>query len=220
MAQMSKGQVPESDSVAEMIAYVSFQESPLRSPIATPARPWTRPGGQRSCQDRRRRGPSTMPLPRSRPRSPRDRPVDDDDGYPKRAPELQDAGTGILASPGTKRHRLAGIFGAQQFLDAVVKPTLSYWRIFDLEDLSAEADQAREKMSRNLAGLTRLAAAQQHVSPPCRLRRPARLAVAQPQYPAKTSSASSTSSGPRTSTLRWPLAKTSRQGRSIVGLSG
>jgi hypothetical protein len=42
-----------------------------------------------------------------------------------------------------------------------VKPTLSYWRIFDLEGLSAEASQAREKMGRNLAGLTRLAAAQQ-----------------------------------------------------------
>ena len=42
-----------------------------------------------------------------------------------------------------------------------MKPTLSYWRIFDLEGLSAEADQAREKIGRNLAGLTRLAAAQQ-----------------------------------------------------------
>ena len=56
---------------------------------------------------------------------------------------------------------LAGIFGAQQFVEAVVKPTLSYWRIFDLEGLSAEASLAREKMGRNLAGLTRLAAAQQ-----------------------------------------------------------
>ena len=42
----------------------------------------------------------------------------------------------------------------------------------------------------------------------------------QPQDPSKTWSASSTSSGPTTSTLRWPLAKTSRHGRSIVGLSG
>ncbi len=71
-------------------------------------------------------------------------------------------GTGI---PGFTKHEeaiaLAGIFGAQQFVEAVVKPTLSHWRIFDLEGLSAEADQAREKMVRNLAGLTRLAAAQQ-----------------------------------------------------------
>ena len=56
---------------------------------------------------------------------------------------------------------LAGIFGAQQFVEAVVKPTLGYWRIFELEGLSAEAEQAREKLCRNVAGLTRLAAAQQ-----------------------------------------------------------
>jgi acyl-[acyl-carrier-protein] desaturase len=56
---------------------------------------------------------------------------------------------------------LAGIFGAQQFADAVVKPTLGYWRIFDLEGLSGEADRAREKIGKNVAGLTRLAAAQQ-----------------------------------------------------------
>jgi acyl-[acyl-carrier-protein] desaturase len=71
-------------------------------------------------------------------------------------------GTGI---PGFTEHEeaiaLAGIFGAQQFVDAVVKPTLSYWQIFELEGLSAGANQAREKMARNLTGLTRLAAAQQ-----------------------------------------------------------
>ena len=71
-------------------------------------------------------------------------------------------GTGI---PGFDEHEveiaLAGIFGAQQFVEAVVKPTVGYWRIFELEGLSPEAERAREKLSKNLAGLVRLAAAQQ-----------------------------------------------------------
>jgi acyl-[acyl-carrier-protein] desaturase len=71
-------------------------------------------------------------------------------------------GTGI---PGFDEHEvaiaLAGIFGAQQFVEAVVKPTLGHWKIFELEGLSPEAERAREKLSKNLAGLARLAAAQQ-----------------------------------------------------------
>jgi acyl-[acyl-carrier-protein] desaturase len=71
-------------------------------------------------------------------------------------------GTGI---PGFDQHEvaiaLAGIFGAQQFVEAVVKPTIEYWKIFEIEGLSDEAERAREKIAKNLAGLIRLAAAQQ-----------------------------------------------------------
>ena len=42
-----------------------------------------------------------------------------------------------------------------------MRPTLGHWKIFELEGLSPEAERAREKLSKNLAGLARLAAAQQ-----------------------------------------------------------
>lgn len=147
MVQMSKGEVPQSDSVAEMIAYVSFQE--LATQVAH------RNTGQ--ALDKTMRGKKIMSK------------VAGDEGLHHAfyrdlvlaALEIDPStmvmaiqselrnfkmpGTGI---PGFTKHEeaiaLAGIFGAQQFVEAVVKPTLSHWRIFDLEGLSAEADQARE----------------------------------------------------------------------------
>jgi acyl-[acyl-carrier-protein] desaturase len=164
MVQMSKGQVPESNSVAEMISYVSFQE--LATQVAH------RNTGQ--ALDKTKRGkkimskvagdeglhhafyrdlvlagleidPSTMVL-----------------AIQSELRNFKMPGTGI---PGFSEHEeliaLAGIFGAQQFVDAVVKPTLECWQLFDLEGLSPEAEKARDKIAKNVAGLTRLAAAQQ-----------------------------------------------------------
>jgi acyl-[acyl-carrier-protein] desaturase len=164
MVQMSKGQVPQSASVAEMISYVSFQE--LATQVAH------RNTGM--ALDKTRRGkkimskvagdeglhhafyrdlvlagleidPSTMVL-----------------AIQSELRSFKMPGTGI---PGFDEHEvaiaLAGIFGAQQFVEAVVKPTLEYWRIFELEGLSPEADRARDKLAKNVAGLTRLAATQQ-----------------------------------------------------------
>ncbi|MGA2530265.1 MAG: acyl-ACP desaturase [Acidimicrobiales bacterium] len=164
MVQMSKGQVPQSQSVAEMISYVSFQE--LATQVAH------RNTGM--ALDKTKRGkkimskvagdeglhhafyrdlvlagleidPSTMVL-----------------AIQSELRNFKMPGTGI---PGFEQHEveiaLAGIFGAQQFVEAVVKPTLGYWHIFELEGLSPEADKARDKIFRNVAGLTRLAAAQQ-----------------------------------------------------------
>jgi len=164
MVQMSKGQVPQSASVAEMIAYVSFQE--LATQVAH------RNTGM--ALDKTKRGKKIMSK------------VAGDEGLHHAfyrdlvlaALEIDPStmvvaiqselrnfkmpGTGI---PGFDEHEvaiaLAGIFGAQQFVEAVVKPTLAYWRIFELEGLSPEAERAREKLSKNVAGLTRLAAAQQ-----------------------------------------------------------
>jgi len=164
MVQMSKGQVPQSDSVAEMIAYVSFQE--LATQVAH------RNTGQ--ALDKTMRGKKIMSK------------VAGDEGLhhafyrdlvlaalqidpstmvmaiQSELRKFKMPGTGI---PGFTEHEeaiaLAGIFGAQQFVEAVVRPTLSYWGIFGLEGLSSEANQAREKIGRNIAGLTRLAAAQQ-----------------------------------------------------------
>ena len=164
MVQMSKGQVPQSESVAEMISYVSFQE--LATQVAH------RNTGM--ALDKTKRGkkimskvagdeglhhafyrdlvlagleidPSTMVL-----------------AIQSELRAFKMPGTGI---PGFGQHEveiaLAGIFGAKQFVEAVVKPTLGYWRISDLEGLSPEAEKAREKIFKNVAGLTRLAAAQQ-----------------------------------------------------------
>jgi len=164
MIQMSKGQVPQSASVAEMISYVSFQE--LATQVAH------RNTGM--ALDKAKRGKKIMSK------------VAGDEGLHHAfyrdlvlagleidpstmvmaiQSELRNfkmPGTGI---PGFDEHEvaiaLAGIFGAQQFVEAVVKPTLGHWRIFELEGLSPEAERAREKLSKNLAGLTRLAAAQQ-----------------------------------------------------------
>ncbi len=164
MIQMSKGQVPQSASVAEMISYVSFQE--LATQVAH------RNTGM--ALDKTKRGKKIMSK------------VAGDEGLHHAfyrdlvlaALEIDPStmvmaiqselrsfkmpGTGI---PGFDEHEvaiaLAGIFGAQQFVEAVVKPTLGHWKIFELEGLSPEAERAREKLSKNLAGLARLAAAQQ-----------------------------------------------------------
>jgi len=164
MVQMSRGQVPESNSVAEMIAYVSFQE--LATQVAH------RNTGQ--ALDKTKRGKKIMSK------------VAGDEGLHhafyrdlvQAALEIDPStmvvaiqselrnfkmpGTGI---PGFAEHEeviaLAGIFGAQQFVDAVVKPTLEYWGLDALGGLSPEAEKAREKISRNVAGLARLAGVQQ-----------------------------------------------------------
>ncbi|MHB1986376.1 MAG: acyl-ACP desaturase [Acidimicrobiales bacterium] len=163
MVQMSKGEVPESDSVAEMIAYVSFQE--LATQVAH------RNTGQ--ALDKTLRGKKIMSK------------VAGDEGLHYAfyrdlvlaALEI-DPSTMVMAiqselrnfkMPGTGIPRfvereqeiaLAGIFDAHQFVDSVVKPTLSTWRIFELEGLSPEADRARDKIGKNVSGLTRLAAGQ------------------------------------------------------------
>ena len=126
MVQMSKGQVPQSNSVAEMIAYVSFQE--LATQVAH------RNTGQ--ALDKTMRGKKIMSK------------VAGDEGLHHAfyrdlvlaALEI-DPSTMVMAiqselrtfkMPGTgipefAKHEeaiaLAGIFGAQQFVDAVVKPT-------------------------------------------------------------------------------------------------
>jgi acyl-[acyl-carrier-protein] desaturase len=164
MVQMSKGEVPQSASVAEMISYVSFQE--LATQVAH------RNTGM--ALDKTKRGKKIMSK------------VAGDEGLHHAfyrdlvlagleidpstmvmaiQSELRNfkmPGTGI---PGFEQHEveiaLAGIFGAQQFLEAVVKPTVAYWHLFELEGLRPEAERAREKIAKNIAGLTRLAAAQQ-----------------------------------------------------------
>jgi acyl-[acyl-carrier-protein] desaturase len=162
MAQMTGGEVPTHNTVAETIAYVSFQE--LATQVAH------RNTGQ--SLGKHLRGRKIMAK------------VAGDEGLHHAfyrdlvAASLKIDPTTMLVAiqrqlrafkmPGTgiprfAEHQLAiakaGIFGPQQFTDQVVTPTLDAWGIFSLEGLGAVGERARDKIARNLAGLKRLAAA-------------------------------------------------------------
>jgi acyl-[acyl-carrier-protein] desaturase len=164
MAQMSGGVVPQPESLAELISYVSFQE--LATQVAH------RNTGQ--ALDREMRGKKIMST------------IAGDEGLhyafyrdmvlaalkidpstmmiaiQRQLRGFKMPGTGI---PGFAAHQeaiaRAGIFGALQFVDVVVKPTLDYWRVDEVDGLSSEAEVAREKIRKNVTGLSRLAAEEQ-----------------------------------------------------------
>jgi acyl-[acyl-carrier-protein] desaturase len=67
-------------------------------------------------------------------------------------------GTGIPAFAELERIiAAAGIFDASQYLHQVVTPTLSAWKLDELEGLSDEAERARAKITRTVSALTRIA---------------------------------------------------------------
>lgn len=163
MAQMSKGQVPEADSVAELVSYVTFQE--LATQIAH--------RNTAQALDKERRGKKIMSK------------VAGDEGlHHAFYRDLALAGLEIDPStmlvaiqrqlrafkmPGTGIPRFAEheveiararIFDADDFCEQVVKPTLEAWGLDKLEGLNADGERAREKIYRNVSGLERLAAAQ------------------------------------------------------------
>ncbi len=161
MAQMTGGIVPESPCAAEMFAYVSFQELATQVAHRNTAR----------HLDRERQGKIVMSK------------VAGDEGLhhafyrdlvgealainpsymmvsiQKQLRGFKMPGQGI---PGFAAHEVAiamsGIFDAEQFLDAVVRPTLSAWNIDEVEGLNEAGEKAREKIHRNVDALARLAA--------------------------------------------------------------
>jgi acyl-[acyl-carrier-protein] desaturase len=161
MVQMTGGVVPEAPCAAEMFAYVSFQELATQVAHRNTAR----------HLDRERQGKMVMSK------------VAGDEGLhhafyrdlvaealkinpnymmvsiQKQLRSFKMPGQGI---PGFAEHEIAiamsGIFDAEQFLDAVVKPTLAAWDIDTVAGLNEEGEKAREKIHRNVAGLSRLAA--------------------------------------------------------------
>jgi acyl-[acyl-carrier-protein] desaturase len=50
-----------------------------------------------------------------------------------------------------------GIYDLRQHRDDVVLPVLRYWKVFDLEGLSAEGEQARTELSTFLSDLDKQA---------------------------------------------------------------
>lgn len=160
MVQMTTGNVPRSDMIADTLAYVSFQE--LATQVAH------RNTGQ--ALDRTLRGKKIMSQ------------IAGDEGLHhafyrdlavaaleidpslmviaicRRLREFRMPGQGI---PGFAAHELAianaGIFDATQYVQQVVEPTLGAWRLDELEGLDAEAERAREKIRRTASALARIA---------------------------------------------------------------
>jgi acyl-[acyl-carrier-protein] desaturase len=160
MVQMTGGIVPESPCAAEMFAYVSFQELATQVAHRNTAR----------HLDRERQGKIVMSK------------VAGDEGLhhafyrdlvaealrinpnymmvsiQRQLRSFKMPGQGI---PGFAEHEVAialsGIFDAEQFLEAVVKPTLDAWDIDSIEGLDESGEKARAKIHRNVQGLTRLA---------------------------------------------------------------
>ncbi len=163
MVQMGSGIVPQAPTAAEMFAYVSFQE--LATQVAH------RNTGRHL--DRERQGKLVMSkiagdegLHHAFYRDLVSAALVIDPSYVMVAIQRQlrsfkMPGQGI---PHFAAHEVAiatsGIFDAEQFLDAVVRPTLEAWRIDDVIGLDEEGEKARDKIHRNVDGLSRLAGAQ------------------------------------------------------------
>lgn len=160
MVQMTTGIVPQSETIAETLAYVAFQE--LATQVAH------RNTGQ--ALDRTLRGKKIMSQ------------IAGDEGLHhafyrdlasaaiERDPNLMVVaiyrqlrsfsmpGQGI---PGFAEHEqviaAAGIFDAEQYLNQVVLPTLAAWNLDELEGLDTDAERARVRIGRTVSALARVA---------------------------------------------------------------
>ena len=160
MVQMTTGIVPQAETVADTLAYVSFQE--LATQVAH--------RNTSQALDRTLRGKKIMSQ------------IAGDEGLHhafyrdlaaaaiERDPNLMVVaiyrqlrgfrmpGQGI---PGFAAHERtiaeAGIFDASQYLNQVVLPTLDAWRLDELEGLDDEAERARHRIGRTVSALTRVA---------------------------------------------------------------
>ena len=160
MAQMSGGIVPISPTAAEMFAYVSFQELATQVAHRNTAR----------HLDRERQGKMVMSkvagdegLHHAFYRDLVGAALQIDPSYMMVAIQRQLRGFRMPGQgiPGFAEHEIAiamsGIFDAEQFLDAVVRPTIAYWNLDDIEGLDEAGETARDRIHKNVAGLERLA---------------------------------------------------------------
>jgi acyl-[acyl-carrier-protein] desaturase len=160
MIQMTTGIVPEAPTIAETIAYVSFQE--LATQVAH------RNTGQ--ALDRTLRGKKIMSqiagdegLHHAFYRDLAAAAIERDPDYMvvaiyRQLRGFRMPGTGIPGFAELERTiAAAGIFDASQYLHQVVLPTLAAWRLDELEGLGDEAERARVKIGRTVSALTRIA---------------------------------------------------------------
>jgi acyl-[acyl-carrier-protein] desaturase len=163
MVQMAGGQVPQPDSLEDLLAYTSFQELATRVAHSNTGKQLGRERGgaqvmARVAGDEQLHymfyrdvataaievDPSTMVI-----------------AICKQLRHFDMPGTGI---PDFERHKQAiaraGIFDGGQFLHTVVEPTLAHWQLDKVKGLNGEAEQARERIFRHVKVLGRAAAAQ------------------------------------------------------------
>jgi acyl-[acyl-carrier-protein] desaturase len=161
MVQMTTGIVPHAPSMAETLAYVSFQE--LATQVAH------RNVGQ--VLDKTLRGKKIMSqiagdegLHHAFYRDLAAAAIERDPSFMvvaiyRQLRAFRMPGQGI---PGFAEHEraiaAAGIFDASQYLNQVVLPTLAAWRLDELENLDDDAERARERIGRTLGALKRIAA--------------------------------------------------------------
>jgi len=159
MVQMSTGVVPYSKTVADMLAYVSFQE--LATQVAH--------RNVSMSLDRTLRGKKIMSQ------------IAGDEGLHHAfyrdlvAAAIEREPTMMLVSishilrsfkmpgqgiPGFADHEriiaAAGIFDAEQYLHQVVEPTLSAWGVDELEGLDDDGERARSRIHRTVSALERV----------------------------------------------------------------
>lgn len=160
MAQMSSGIVPQPDTLTDLIVYTSLQE--LATQVAH------RNTGKKIGKDKM--GLKVMAL------------VAGDEGLHHEyysglvsaAIEI-DPSTVVIAAcrqlvnfqmpgvgiPDFRKHsraiEKAGIYDTNQFIDMVVKPTFDKWKITELNNLSDEAELARDKILKHMDRLGKLA---------------------------------------------------------------
>jgi acyl-[acyl-carrier-protein] desaturase len=160
MVQMATGIVPHAPSIAETIAYVSFQE--LATQVAH------RNTGQ--ALDKTLRGKKIMSqiagdegLHHAFYRDLAAAALEIDPSYMvvaiyRQLRSFRMPGQGI---PDFVDHERiiaeSGIFDAAQYLNQVVTPTLAAWRLEQLEGLDDEAERARVKIGRTVSALARIA---------------------------------------------------------------
>jgi acyl-[acyl-carrier-protein] desaturase len=161
MVQMTAGIVPQAPTVAEMLAYVSFQE--LATQVAH--------RNTSQVLDKTLRGKKIMSqiagdegLHHAFYRDLTAAAIERDPSFMvvaiyRQLRGFRMPGQGI---PGFAAHEQAiakaGIFDATQYLSQVVQPTLAAWRLDELEDLDDDAERARERIGRTLGALKRISA--------------------------------------------------------------
>lgn len=163
MVQMAGGEVPQPDSLVDMLVYTSFQEEATRVAHSNTGKELGKErGGQQVMA--RVAGDETLHYRFYRDSVSAALEIDPSAvmiAINKQLRNFKMPGTGIPDfADHAKAIARAGIYNGKQHLDVVVKPTVEHWDIEHVEGLSAEAEQAREKIFNWYKVLGRAASAQ------------------------------------------------------------
>jgi acyl-[acyl-carrier-protein] desaturase len=161
MAQVERGEVPEPASVAEGIAYVALQELATRIAHHNTGKKLKEAGDEAGYEIMKRVGvdenfhyllyrdlgsaaleldPSSMVI-----------------GIDEQVRNFEMPGTGILGfGKHAKRIAAAGIYDFQVHFEDIIKPVvLNHWKLEKIEELSPDAEAARERLMKYIGRLAR-----------------------------------------------------------------